>query len=61
MQKNLKTFSIITPVLNNKEKLKKTIEIENQPNTEGLKFFALTIFYLFSLFGALLIDNLILL
>ena len=35
--------------------------LENKPNIEGLRFFALTIFYLFSLFGALLIDNLILL
>ena len=30
------------------------------PNKEGLKFFAITIFYLFSLFSAMLIDNLIL-
>ena len=32
MQKNLKTFSIITPVLNNKEKLKKTIESIKKQN-----------------------------
>ena len=42
-------------------KLKNSAEVKNQPNAEGLKFFALTIFYLFSLFSALLIDNLILL
>ena len=42
-------------------KLKKTVEVKDQPNAEGLRFFALTIFYLFSLFSALLIDNLILL
>ena len=42
-------------------KLKKSVEVEDQPNAEGLRFFALTIFYLFSLFSALLIDNLILL
>ena len=40
-------------------KLKKTKEKKSKPNIEGLKFFALTIFYLFSLFSALLIDNLI--
>ena len=42
-------------------KLKKSVEVKDQPNAEGLRFFALTIFYLFSLFSALLIDNLILL
>ena len=42
-------------------KLKKSVEVKDQPNSEGLRFFALTIFYLFSLFSALLIDNLILL
>ena len=42
-------------------KLKNTEEINDEPNKEGLRFFAITIFYLFSLFSALLIDNLILL
>ncbi|MFL2542926.1 MAG: heme o synthase [Alphaproteobacteria bacterium] len=59
-------YLLIASILNlvliiNAFKLKNTKEIENKPNTEGLRFFALTIFYLFSLFGALLIDNLILL
>ena len=40
-------------------KLKKSKEIIDVPNREGLRFFALTIFYLFSIFAALLIDNLI--
>ena len=40
-------------------KLKKSKEIKNIANTEGLKFFAITIFYLFSVFASLLIDNLI--
>ena len=40
-------------------KLKNTKEKKLQPNTEGLKFFILSIFYLFSLFSALLIDNLV--
>ena len=40
-------------------KLKNTKEKKSQPNKEGLKFFALSIFYLFSLFSALLIDYLI--
>ncbi|MDC3131900.1 heme o synthase [Pelagibacteraceae bacterium] len=40
-------------------KLKKSSEQKSKPNKEGLKFFALTIFYLFSLFSALLIDNLV--
>ena len=42
-------------------KLKNTEEVSGEPNKEGLRFFAITIFYLFSLFSALLIDNLILL
>ena len=42
-------------------KLKNSEEVKGVPNKEGLRFFALTIFYLFSLFSALLIDNLILL
>ena len=41
-------------------KLKNTEEVKDMPNKEGLKFFAITIFYLFSLFSAMLIDNLIL-
>ena len=40
-------------------KLKKTKEKKSKPNKEGLKFFVLSIFYLFSLFSALLIDHLI--
>ena len=59
-------YLLIASILNlvliiNAFKLKNTKEVENKPNTEGLRFFALTIFYLFSIFGALLIDNLILL
>ena len=59
-------YFIIASMLNiviilNALKLRKTKEVKNQPNSEGLKFFALTIFYLFSLFGGLLIDNLVLL
>jgi len=40
-------------------KLKKSKEKKSLPNPEGLKFFAISIFYLFSLFSALLIDRLI--
>ena len=40
-------------------KLKRSKEIKNVANSEGLKFFLLTIFYLFSIFGSLLIDNLL--
>ena len=40
-------------------KLKKSKEVKNIPNKEGLKFFAITIFYLFGIFACLLIDNLI--
>ena len=40
-------------------KLKNTKEKKLQPNTEGLKFFILSIFYIFSLFSVLLIDNLV--
>ena len=59
-------YLIIVTVLNfvlirSAFKLKNTEEIKGIPNKEGLRFFALTIFYLFSLFSALLIDNLILL
>ena len=41
-------------------KLKNTLEVKDIPNKEGLKFFVITIFYLFSIFSAMLIDNLIL-
>jgi len=59
-------YLIIVTVLNfvlirSAFKLKNTEETKDIPNKEGLRFFALTIFYLFSLFSALLIDNLILL
>ena len=59
-------YLIIVTVLNfilirSAFKLKNTEETKGIPNKEGLRFFALTIFYLFSLFSALLIDNLILL
>ena len=40
-------------------KLKKSKEIKNIANSEGLRFFAITIFYLFSIFASLLIDNLV--
>ena len=40
-------------------KLKRSKEIKNTANREGLKFFAITIFYLFGIFASLLIDNLI--
>ena len=40
-------------------KLKNTKEKKSLPNPEGLKFFAISIFYLFSLFSSLLIDHLI--
>ena len=40
-------------------RLKRSKEIKNVANSEGLKFFLLTIFYLFSIFGSLLIDNLL--
>ena len=38
-------------------KLRRSKEKKNKPNVEGLKFFAISIFYLFSLFSAILIDN----
>ena len=58
-------YLIIVTVLNfvliqSAFKLKNTEEVTGEPNKEGLRFFALTIFYLFSVFSALLIDNLIL-
>ena len=40
-------------------KLKNSKEKKSLPNLEGLKFFATSIFYLFSLFSALLIDHLV--
>ncbi len=46
-------------LLTNSIKLRKTKENKSKPNKEGLKFFALSIFYLFSLFSALLIDHLV--
>ena len=57
-------YIVMSSILNyflftNAVKLKKSSEQKSKPNKEGLKFFALTIFYLFSLFSALLIDNLI--
>ena len=58
------TYLVIATILNfvllsSSLKLKKTKEKKSKPNPEGLKFFALSIFYLFSLFSALLIDHLI--
>ena len=57
-------YIVMASILNyflftNAVKLKKSSEQKSKPNKEGLKFFALTIFYLFSLFSALLIDHLI--
>ncbi len=46
-------------LLRNSINLKNTKEYKLKPNTEGLRFFALSIFYLFSLFSALIIDRLI--
>ena len=46
-------------LLSSSIKLRKTKEKKSTPNKEGLKFFALSIFYLFSLFSALVIDHLI--
>ena len=57
-------YIVMASILNyflftNAIKLEKSSEQKSKPNKEGLKFFALTILYLFSLFSALLIDNLI--
>ena len=57
-------YFIIATILNfillsSSIKLRKTKEKKLKPNKEGLKFFALSIFYLFSLFSALVIDHLI--
>ena len=46
-------------LLSSSIKLKKSKEKKFKPNADGLKFFALSIFYLFSLFSALLIDHLL--
>ena len=52
--------SILNIILSfNVLKLKKSKEIKDKKNSEGLRFFAITIFYLFGIFAALLIDNLI--
>ena len=57
-------YIVMASILNyflftNAIKLEKSSEQKSKPNKEGLKFFALTIFYLFSLFSSLLIDHLI--
>ena len=57
-------YFIIATILNfillsSSIKLRKTKEKKSKPNKEGLKFFALSIFYLFSLFSALVIDHFI--
>ena len=57
-------YIVMASILNyflftNAIKLEKSSEQKSKPNKEGLKFFALTIFYLFSLFSALLTDHLI--
>ena len=57
-------YIVMASILNyflftNAIKLEKSSEQKSKPNKKGLKFFGLTIFYLFSLFSALLIDHLI--
>ena len=47
-------------LFNSSLRLKKTKERKSIPNPEGLKFFAISILYLFSLFSALLIDYVVL-
>ena len=47
-------------LFNSSLKLKKSKERKSIPNSEGLKFFAISILYLFSLFSALLIDHVVL-
>ena len=47
-------------LFNSSLKLKKSKEKKSIPNSEGLKFFAISILYLFSLFSALLIDHVVL-
>ena len=56
------TYTLIVSLLNififfGVFKLKKSKQIEGEKNKEGLRFFGLTIFYLFALFTGLLIDN----
>ena len=46
-------------LFNSSLKLKKSREKKSMPNSEGLKFFAISILYLFSLFSALLIDHVV--
>ena len=57
-------FTIVTMLnlllFNSSLKLKKSREKKSMPNSEGLKFFAISILYLFSLFSALLIDHVVL-
>ena len=58
------TYLFLATLLNiilffNSLKLKKSKEVKNIANKEGLRFFAITIFYLFGIFASLLIDNLI--
>ena len=48
-----------TILIINALKLKRSKEIKNIANKEGLRFFAITIFYLFSIIASLLTDNLI--
>lgn len=48
-------------LLSSAVKLRNSKEIKDVANKEGLKFFAITIFYLFSIFASLLIDNLLIL
>ncbi len=57
-------YVILVSILNyfliiNSFKLKNSKEKKSSPNPEGLRFFAISIFYLFSLFSALVIDHLI--
>jgi len=47
-------------LFNSSLRLKKSKEKKSAPNSEGLKFFAISILYLFSLFSALLIDHVVL-
>ena len=61
VEKSFPTCHLNFVLIRSAFKLKNSVEVKDQPNAEGLRFFALTIFYLFSLFSALLIDNLILL
>tara|TARA_B100002051_G_C16595662_1_gene565247 strand:+ start:38 stop:958 length:921 start_codon:yes stop_codon:yes gene_type:complete len=56
-------YFFITTILNiflllSSLKLRVSKELIDMPNIEGLKFFAISIFYLFSLFSSLIIDHL---